>query len=304
MPHSLVLNLIPQGNIPTKFLTGRHHHALFLDLVKSVDPKLAGLLHGQTTDKAFALSVLQTPHRDRNLLQWQHDRSISAGTPCWWRISLLDDSLFSKLAHLWLSIDPHQPWHIGQVGLQMVSVISTPQSDRDWASFSTYQQLYAQASSTERQIQFSFYTPTTFRVSKYDCAMPTKETVFNSLLKRWNLYSNIPFPKEIIEPIYPSFFNIRTEIAIDSRSKLIGCVGDITFQILGNVDPETIQQINTLADFALYAGVGRKTPMGMGMVRRRQPRDLQSRVQSLGVDPEQPTLAELGELVREYRQEH
>jgi hypothetical protein len=32
--------------------------------------------------------------------------------------------------------------------------------------------------------------------------------------------------------------------------------------------------------------------------------DLQTRVNSLGVDPEQPTLEELGELVREYRQEH
>jgi hypothetical protein len=32
--------------------------------------------------------------------------------------------------------------------------------------------------------------------------------------------------------------------------------------------------------------------------------NLQSRVQSLGVDPEQPTLEELGELVREYRQEY
>ena len=31
--------------------------------------------------------------------------------------------------------------------------------------------------------------------------------------------------------------------------------------------------------------------------------DLRSRVQSLGVDLEQPTLTELGELVREYRQE-
>jgi CRISPR-associated endoribonuclease Cas6 len=29
-----------------------------------------------------------------------------------------------------------------------------------------------------------------------------------------------------------------------------------------------IKQINTLADFALYSGVGRKTPMGMRMVRR------------------------------------
>jgi CRISPR-associated endoribonuclease Cas6 len=304
MPHSLVLNLIPQGNIPTKFLTGRHHHALFLDLVKSIDPELATWLHGQTSDKAFTLSVFQTPSRQPNLLQWQHDRSIPTGTPCWWRITLLDDSLFSKLAYLWLSLDPHQPWHIGQVGLQMVSVISTPQSDRDWASFSTYQQLHEKASTTERKIHLSFYTPTTFRVSKYDSALPTTETIFNSLLKRWNLYSNLPFPKETIEHIYPCAFNIHSEIAIDSRSKLIGCVGDITFQILGDVAPETIQQINTLADFALYAGVGRKTPMGMGIVRRRQPRDLQSRVQSLGIDPEQPTLAELSKLVREYRQGH
>lgn len=32
--------------------------------------------------------------------------------------------------------------------------------------------------------------------------------------------------------------------------------------------------------------------------------DLRSRVQSLGADPEQPTLADLSELVSEYRQEH
>ena len=74
--------------------------------------------------------------------------------------------------------------------------------------------------------------------------------------------------------------------------------------------PETIQQINTLADFALYAGVGRKTPMGMGMVRRIKHhksvslKDLQSHVESLGLDPAQPTLADLGKLVREYRQEY
>jgi CRISPR-associated endoribonuclease Cas6 len=34
------------------------------------------------------------------------------------------------------------------------------------------------------------------------------------------------------------------------------------------VDAIAIKQINTLADYALYAGVGRKTPMGMGMLRR------------------------------------
>lgn len=43
----------------------------------------------------------------------------------------------------------------------------------------------------------------------------------------------------------------------------------VTYKIIGEVEPEVIKQVNAIADFALYAGVGRKTPMGMGMVRRQ-----------------------------------
>ncbi|MDX2098052.1 MAG: CRISPR system precrRNA processing endoribonuclease RAMP protein Cas6 [Leptolyngbyaceae cyanobacterium bins.59] len=45
-------------------------------------------------------------------------------------------------------------------------------------------------------------------------------------------------------------------------------MGTVSYRILGDVEPITVKQLNTLADFALYAGVGRKTPMGMGMIRR------------------------------------
>jgi CRISPR-associated endoribonuclease Cas6 len=92
--------------------------------------------------------------------------------------------------------------------------------------------------------------------------------VFNSLINRWNQYSGIELPKNLIESIFPSFFNIRTELVADSRSKFIGCVGAINFRLLGDVDSLVIKQINALANFALYSGVGRKTTMGMGMVRR------------------------------------
>ena len=54
----------------------------------------------------------------------------------------------------------------------------------------------------------------------------------------------------------------------DSRSKFIGVVGEISYRILGDIEPIQIKQINALADFALYAGIGRKTTMGMGMLRR------------------------------------
>lgn len=268
MPHSLVLNLQPRSPIPVSHLSGRHLHALFLDLVRSQDPTLSETLHKQTSEKSFTLSALQTRSHN-SFLQYQHQSPIAVATPCWWRISLLDDSLFSKLAHLWLSLDSKQPWHLGAADLRVTSILGTAQPKQPWAGFSSYAQLYDQASDRDRQIKLQFCTPTTFRQTKYDSALPTKELVFQSLLRRWNQYSEIPFSEAIIEPIFPSYFDIRTEIVMDSRSKLIGCVGEVTFTILGDAEAEMIRQINTLANFALYAGVGRKTPMGMGMVRRK-----------------------------------
>lgn len=266
MPHSLVLNLQPRSPIPASHLSGRHLHALFLDLVRSQNPTLSETLHKQTSEKSFTLSSLQT-RSHQSLLQYQHDHAIAV--PCWWRISLLNDSLFSQLAHLWLNLSPKQPWHLGAAELTVTSILGTAQPKQPWAGFSSYAQLYEQASDRDRQIKLQFCTPTTFRQTQYDSALPTKELVFQSLLRRWNQYSGIPFSEAVIEPLFPSYFDIRTEIVMDSRSKLIGCVGEVTFAILGEVDVETIRQINTLADFAMYAGVGRKTPMGMGMVRRK-----------------------------------
>ena len=129
-------------------------------------------------------------------------------------------------------------------------------------------QLHEQASEIDRLIHFSFCTPLSFRQGQYDSALPTRDSIFTSLANRWHKFSGIELSANLTEIIFPNFFNIRTEIIADSRSKFIGCVGDMSYRILGDVEPGTIKQINTLADFAFYSGIGRKTPMGMGMVRR------------------------------------
>ena len=268
MPHSLVLNLTPTSPIKPGYLQGKHLHALFLTLVSSVDQELGDRLHAQQSQKAFTLSPLQTGRQVQDKLRWNHKGAIAAGQPCWWRISLLDDGLFGQLRSLWLNLNPERSWHLGSADLQITSVLGTPQSVQPWAGFASYQQLYGEASETDREIRLLFSTPTAFRQGKYDTALPTRETVFMSLLKRWNEYSGLPFSEAIIEHLFPSFFDIRTAVAQHYRRSFIGCVGQITFQIFGDVDAEIIKQLNTLADFALYAGVGRKTPMGMGMTRR------------------------------------
>jgi CRISPR-associated endoribonuclease Cas6 len=272
MPHSLILNLTPQSPIYPEFLSGRHFHALFLTLVSSVDPTLGDYLHSSKADKAFTLSPLQVlreqGRKKFQTLQWEHQKPILAGTSCWWRISLLDDTLFSKLTSLWLNLNPKHPWHLGSANLYITSIQGTPQSTQPWANACTYAQLYEQASGSDRTLNFAFATPVAFRQGGYDTALPSKESVFNSLLSRWNKYSGIEFINISFESIYPSFFNINTEIISNYDSKFIGCVGEISYRILGDVEPLVIKQINALADFALYAGVGRKTTMGMGMVRR------------------------------------
>ncbi len=278
MPHSLVVNFMPKTDIYPEFLTGRHIHALFLTLVSSVDKELGDCLHGQNKDKAFTLSPIQVNSgqaviaqgRRRLDLSLQCDRKlpIPANTSCWWRISLLDDSLFGNLAKLWLNLNPSQPWHLGSANLYINSVLGTAQSTQPWANFATYPQIYEQASSSDRTIHFQLCTPTAFRQGKFDSPLPTAECVFKSLLGRWNTYCSIPLSAEMVEYIFPSAFQISSEAVKNYNGHFIGCIGDMTFRILGDPDPSVIKQINALADFALYSGIGRKTTMGMGMVRR------------------------------------
>ncbi|MBL1201929.1 MAG: CRISPR-associated endoribonuclease Cas6 [Nostoc sp. GBBB01] len=271
MPHSLVLNLIPQSPIYPEFLTGRHYHALFLTLINSVDSSLADYLHSSNADKAFTLSPLQIQRQHKQhhqMLQFSHQKPIPAGTPCWWRISLLDDSLFSKLTGLWLNLNPEHPWHLGSANLYITSIQGTRQSTQPWANACSYTQLYEQASDRDRTLNFTFATPVSFRQGGYDNVLPIKESVFNSLLSRWNKYSGIEISSISIESIYPSAFDINTEVISNYESKFIGCVGNISYRILGDAETLAIKQINALANFALYAGLGRKTTMGMGMVRR------------------------------------
>ena len=274
MPSSLIVNLVPLAPLSISHLSGRHLHALFLDLVRAHNPALSAELHGQTTQKAFTLSPLQTNvnlQHSPGTLQWSYRKAIPAGALCWWRITLLDDALFEQLAHLWLGITAQQQWQLGGSPIQVTRVIGTRQTEQPWSGYVSYAQLLEEASDRTRKLPFRLCTPTNFRISDYDSSIPTRDRLFKSLLKRWNHYSGIPFEPDIISAIYPGEFSIRSEIAIDSRSKFIGAVGNLSFNILGEVSPTTIKQINALAAFSLFAGVGRKTPMGMGQTFYAQP---------------------------------
>jgi CRISPR-associated endoribonuclease Cas6 len=270
MPHSLVINFTPISDIPVGYTSGKHLHALFLSLVNSVDQELAEYFHNSSANKSFTVSSLQVIHSKNHhqLLQWEQQKNIKTGSNCWWRVTLLDDSLFSQLTKLWLNLNPTKPYHLGSGNLLITSVLVTPNS-HPWANACSYQQIYEQASQTERNLNFQIATPIAFRQGKYDISLPTAELIFSSLLKRWQKYSNITLELSNFDCLFPSYFDINTQIIVEEKTKFIGCVGNISYKILGDVEPSIIKNLNVLADYAFYCGLGRKTTMGFGIVKRR-----------------------------------
>ncbi|BAQ65849.1 CRISPR-associated endoribonuclease Cas6 [Geminocystis sp. NIES-3709] len=269
MPHSLVIKFTPLSDIPVGYTSGKHLHALFLNLVNSVDRTLAQYFHDSQANKSFTVSPLQVNNskNDQKLLQWKQEKNIKKSSSCWWRITLLDDSLFSKLTKLWLNLNPEKPYHLGSGELLITNVFASPNS-HNWANAYSYQQIYEEASETERTIKLTLATPTAFRHGKYDVFLPTADLVFSSLLRRWQKYSLIPLNDLNFDFLFPSYFNINTEIIIQENTKFIGCIGDINYKILGELDRATIKGINVLADYGFYAGLGRKTTMGFGILKR------------------------------------
>lgn len=265
MPHSLIFNLTPKSAIQPEHLTGKHLHALWLTLISHIDRELGNSFHADISSKPFTLSPLQIHDKP---IGWSYRYSIRAGTPCWWRVTLLDDALFLRLMPLWLDLNADRVWHLDAAELSISGVLGTAQSGHPWASACNYAELYALSSDRDRDLTLEFVTPTTFRQGKYDTALPTPESVFKGVLKKWNYYSQIEISPDVLEAISPQKFELKTRFITVGYSKILGAIGQITYRISGEVEPIVIRQLNALANYVLYAGVGRKTTMGLGMTRR------------------------------------
>ncbi|MEK7281238.1 MAG: CRISPR system precrRNA processing endoribonuclease RAMP protein Cas6, partial [Chloroflexota bacterium] len=105
--------------------------------------------------------------------------------------------------------------------------------------------------------------------------------VFGSLLARWNDLSPMKLSesiKAIVEgKVKLSRYNLRTHILHFPNYQEVGFEGSSVFMIDKDVDDETVQALNALADFAFYSGVGAKTTMGMGQTVRPNPNPFPAR---------------------------
>lgn len=244
------IQAIDNGTLPS---CNRAIHAQVLNWLQMADPTLSKLVHN-SQESPLSLS---------GLLSTQHKSSVKAGNEFYFRIGLLDGNLVHPL------INGLEKWgdkvfSLAKLPFVFQSINLLPGSD-PWVCSSDYT-LLSSPSIILNDITLQFLSPTSFKGNKGQSIQPfpLPESVFGNLQRRWNAFcpESLKLPKIQWSGVV-SDYNLKTQKVRMENSVEIGAVGWTRYRF-SNMEQARIATI--LSHFAFFAGVGRKTAMGMGQV--------------------------------------
>lgn len=228
------LSVLFQANGPLPKDLGRACHALVLDWFNRADPQLSERLH-EAAPCPFRL------HTRFNGPQQLH-----------LEISLLQGELLGPLL-----------WGLGSQLGEMVTITKVPcfvHGQVKRLRQGRWDLLAARPSQPDLCLRF--ISPTSFKREGVIQPFPLPELVFSGLLRRWNQLA----PEEWQLPTVQwagrvAAYDLKTAPLYLNGLTEIGALGWVRYQF---PDQEQGAIASTLAAFAEFAGVGRKTPWGMG----------------------------------------
>lgn len=219
-------------------------HALIFKWLNRADPQLAEKLHETQAKPPFTVSISQANSSRRQMVL---------------KITTLQTEILPSL--LWgLHKDLGKTLYIAGILCQVAKTVKIHPS-------TTYQKL-AEIPATQI-IALEFVSPTAFTIlgrkpQKEYQLLPVPELVFENLRNRWN--QSAPTPLHFPPPKWRTVvqkFKLQSEYLKHNKQVEVGFSGSIEYRFL---DSDCAQIATTLAHFAFYSGVGRKTGMGMGQV--------------------------------------
>jgi CRISPR-associated endoribonuclease Cas6 len=256
----LTVGLQAESGVKLKGLGGEALHALFFRILRQNSSELASKMHNQKEQRPFSLTP---PLRDCELRQGY--TIVFPRTTLTFDLAFLTEELLNTSVSAFLSV--LQEERVLSLSRKPVILQSL---DFCEGSFSSFPKVLSGASLSPL-IALEFVTPTSFRKNEMQVTFPQPELVFSSLLKRWNAFSELKLSKEHIArfaSIKVSSYELHTELVHFSKYKIIGFKGKVEYELPKNAPDDFLRAVNALADFASYPGVGTKTAMGMGQVRR------------------------------------
>lgn len=241
--------------------------------------------HAAISDEAAAAlhdpSLRCQPFAASTLFRWQLDipfqGQVQVGERAWVRFVGLHPYILRELDAFrrhnprTLEVD-RTPWHITSChwhGHQYAGRFSAAQR------FQQHRQL-----APPHLLKLRFVTPTFFKSRGQHVHDPAPRLVFaEGLLLRWTeLYPSLAVPHHferfVEEHVHiRRYLGCRTTTVMVKRAVFKGLTGDVLYAIDLPPQPDRwhidcARFVSLLAEYATYAGVGKKTTMGLGMVDR------------------------------------
>lgn len=271
---------------PPPLWWGRAAHALMLKVVRQTDENLADALHENG-------SVLR-PFTTSSLIGYNSRRGLDPERVYRLRLTSLSQEVTAHLHNATLEggmLHPGSVIELDYVPFQILAIAPKSESELQgdpehinsipWTGQTTYPELSAPYLLAkvipERQVTLEFSSPASWKSALgMHVPLPLPELVFGSLLNRWNEFAPVTFPEEVrryaAECLAISHYRLSSRvIPLKRGSKRIGCVGGVSYVSI-NFDRYWMSVIQTLADFAFFAGVGVSTTQGMGQCRKTDDR--------------------------------
>jgi CRISPR-associated endoribonuclease Cas6 len=272
--HSIVIILTPTRETSVRATMGHQAQAAFLRTVRESDSALAEVLHMPDMPiRPFTVSMLQgTPPARNGRLH------LSPEATYWLRFTALYQPIFERFMARFLRGQGRPVIRLGRAVLLIKEIIATPEG-HPWAGYISWDKLVGEAKANP-EITLDFVSPTAFSFGQKEwgkkvMVLPLPEAVFGSLARSWN--ATVPIALQIDRQELRGYLDehvvikrmdgLRTRMLRFRRSLQIGFVGRVTYGLMAE-DKAIQTQLNALADFAFYAGVGMKTTMGMGQCRK------------------------------------
>ena len=268
--HALLIHLQATQQAELPATQGHLAHAAFLALIDTVNPELAQKLHDFKGRKPFTLSPVWGLKSSA-----KKHHHVNTGQQLRLRLTLLDIDLFHAFMQKLLT-PQNQTLRLGNAHFLITQVLGAPESS-PWSGYATADTLMQNATQSKR-ITLQFASPTALGLGRTDSGKPRRETlpipryVWASLRGSWRAFTGQDIPQTFEDwvernVVVSRIENWRTAMFRFNKGLQIGGLGQISYEALDDT-PAMLRHWNTLADFAFYSGVGIKTSMGMGVVRK------------------------------------
>ncbi len=281
MPYAIVIHAFPKTDLPLVHTQGKVLHGLFYELLQKASATKGDTVHSIDGLKPFSTTLLLNERQRRA----EH---IRTGEELKIRFTFLDDSLYPLLARYFLStLD--LTFDLVRTELTVARILTTPHSGEEWAGCTSFEDIYANASDSEKQFSFQFVSPTFFKrgggpaYPDLIVPLPLPDLLFGSLLRNWNQFSASSFVEaNLLKEICVHHLEVTHHRISSQLARLVfpredgtyrtttfpGFVGSCSFRLVELHDRSIVKTLNTLADFAFFSGIGAKTTMGCGIAKR------------------------------------